>query len=71
MSKSTVKIPYKYNTPKLLRHREYGMKKKLGYENDIAAKLYRNVDAYICDIPAQKQEANQGGIFNLEFSLDG
>lgn len=66
-----MKIPYKFNTPKLLKDREYGMKRKIGYNNDIAAKLYRNLDAYACDIPSEKHQMGQGGIFNLEFSLDG
>lgn len=71
MSKTTIQVAYKFHTPKFLRHREYGMKKKIGYDTDIAVKLYRNLDAYICDIPSEKQPLEQGGIFNLEFSLDG
>lgn len=47
------------------------MRKKIGFSDDIAVKLYSNLDAYICDIPAPTTPANQGGIFNLEFSLDG
>lgn len=71
MSRSATDIPYSYNTPRFLRNREYGFKKKIGYEDDIAAKIYSNIDAYCCDIPSEKQQLNQGGIFNLEFSLDG
>lgn len=71
MSKVTAAIPYEYNTPRMLKEREYGMKKKIGYSDDIAAKLYTNLDAYISDIPAPEPEPNQGGVFNLEFSIDG
>lgn len=71
MSKTSANITYYYNTPRLLVQRQYGFKKNIGFGDDIAVKLYKHLDAYICDIPAPDPVANQGGVFNLEYSLDG
>lgn len=73
MSKQTAQISYRYNTPRLLIDRQYGMKHKIGYNDDIAVKIYKNLDAYVCDIPScsDGKIPHCGGIFNLEFSLDG
>uniref|UniRef100_A0A1Y1KCI6 Uncharacterized protein n=1 Tax=Photinus pyralis TaxID=7054 RepID=A0A1Y1KCI6_PHOPY len=70
------RISYKYFSPsiinyKMLRNRELGLKPTLGYSDDIYRKVYSNMDAYLSNIPMQRFTADQGAIFNLEFSLDG
>ncbi|KAF5269718.1 hypothetical protein FQA39_LY08641 [Lamprigera yunnana] len=72
MSKKT----YKYFTHnlinyKLIRNRELGLKHNLGYSDDVYRKVYGSIDSYQSNIPLQRFTADQGAIFNLEFSLDG
>lgn len=54
-----------------LRDRELGFNSYLGFNDDISRKIYTNLNAYAADIPASRCGVDQGGIFNLEFSLDG
>lgn len=71
MSRQNRHFPYSLNNYKIIRDREMGRKFKLDRSEDLACKIYSNFDAYQAEIPLQKYTANQGGIFNLEFSLDG
>lgn len=49
-----------------LRKRELGFKRHLGYEDHLAKKLITSLESF-----ESKLNNEQGGIFNLEFSLDG
>lgn len=71
MSRKTRYTPYSLNNYHIIRDREIGRRPELGHDESLARKIYSNFDAYQSDIPLQKHTANQGGIFNLEFSLDG
>lgn len=49
-----------------LRKRELGWKREIGYHDKIARKI-----VYSLEYSASKLHTEDGGIFNLEFSLDG
>lgn len=63
-------MSYNSSNYNIIRDRELGRKRKLGYDDDVHKKIYSNFDAYVSDIPMNKVNT-KGGIFNLEFSLDG
>lgn len=54
-----------------LEHRAYGYKRKIGYDDVLSFKLYSNFNNYVLR-PNQKAPSKEvGGVFNLEYSLDG
>lgn len=69
-SKELADVSYNSSNYNIIRDRELGRKRKLGYDDDVHKKIYSNFDAYVSDIPMNKVNT-KGGIFNLEFSLDG
>lgn len=71
MAKENRKCRYLLNTPRLLRDRELGFKRKLGYDDEMTRKIYANMNTSESSIPVRSHMTKEGGIFNLEFSLDG
>lgn len=71
MENTYTRCRYRLNTPKLLMDREMGFKRHMGYDDDISKKVYTNM----CNIPRElsmgAHQTQEGGIFNLEFNLDG
>ncbi|XP_044271130.1 DDB1- and CUL4-associated factor 10 homolog [Tribolium madens] len=61
---------FKHSLNEILRMRELGLKSYIGCDDDIYAKLYNKIDCY--SLEGKHNPGNKGGgIFNLEFSLDG
>ncbi|KAK4875079.1 hypothetical protein RN001_011501 [Aquatica leii] len=72
MSKKTcIYVTHNLINYKIIRNRELGLKQTLGYTDDVYRKVYSSIDSYQSNIPLQRFTADQGAIFNLEFSLDG
>lgn len=71
MSRTTNDISYSLTNYDIIRNREIGSRTKIGYEDELSRKIYYNMDASESSIPSEKDSTDQGGIFNLEFSLDG
>lgn len=63
------KPTFKQSITKIIKVRELGLKSYIGCEDDIVAKVYSNFDKY--KKSGFNQGKSRGGIFNLEFSLDG
>lgn len=55
-----------FSSEKFLRKRELGFKRKLGYQDELCRKLISSLERN-----EDYLDANLGGIFNLEFSLNG
>ncbi|KRT86651.1 WD40 domain-containing protein [Oryctes borbonicus] len=69
MSRITSDVSYSLTNYDIIRNREIGSKTKVGYEDELSRKIYHNMAVCGCD--SEKESTDQGGIFNLEFSLDG
>ncbi|KAJ3625957.1 hypothetical protein MTP99_016489 [Tenebrio molitor] len=61
---------FKHSLHEILKKRELGLKSYVGCEDDIIAKLYSSMERYELDTKSNRANTH-GGIFNLEFSLDG
>lgn len=55
----------------IIRNRELGLRNKIGDEDEISRMIYYNMKGTGSSVPSGKDSTDQGGIFNLEFSLDG
>lgn len=71
MARRNSYIPCMLSNYRILEDRMLNIKKNVGHSDEIARKIYTSIDAYQADIPMHTCTADQGGIFNLEFSLDG
>lgn len=71
MSRITNNVSYNLTNYNIIRNRELGFKTKIGYEDELSRKIYHNMDANNSSITTDRESPDQGGIFNLEFSLDG
>lgn len=61
---------FKHSINEILRIRELGLKSYIGCDDDLYAKLYSKMESY--SLKYKHNPGNTGGgIFNLEFSLDG
>lgn len=67
----TVQPPLcKYTINRIIQKRQIGLQRHMGYEDDIISKLYSKIDKF--QLEGYKNPGDKrGGIFNLEFSLDG